>query len=89
MVETLVNTREKTHGKFENVASTSCFFKSIAMGCIDDNNIELTSIQQEGLDMIFSKIARILNGHPDFKDHWDDIAGYATLVGESLDATES
>ncbi|WP_257617167.1 hypothetical protein [Campylobacter pinnipediorum] len=35
--------------------------------------------------MIAHKIARILAGNPNYKDHWDDIAGYATLVSKELE----
>jgi hypothetical protein len=34
--------------------------------------------------MIVHKIGRIVNGNPDKVDHWDDIAGYATLVSDRL-----
>lgn len=40
--------------------------------------------QREALDMIASKIARILNGDPNYDDNWIDIAGYATLVAKRL-----
>jgi hypothetical protein len=40
--------------------------------------------QREALDMIAHKIARIINGDPDYADSWVDIAGYATLVSERL-----
>ncbi len=43
---------------------------------------KLTYEQRESLDMIAHKIGRILAGDPDFRDHWDDIAGYAKLVAE-------
>lgn len=38
--------------------------------------------KKEGLSMIAQKIARILNGDPEYKDNWHDIAGYAVLVEE-------
>ena len=41
-------------------------------------------IQQECIDMILHKIARIGTGDPNKVDHWDDIAGYATLVARYL-----
>jgi len=41
--------------------------------------------QQESLEMIVHKIARILNGRPDYADSWVDIAGYARLVSERLE----
>ncbi len=41
--------------------------------------------QREALDMNAHKVARILNGDPDYSDSWRDIAGYATLVADRLD----
>lgn len=35
--------------------------------------------QREALDMIQTKVSRILTGDANFADHWDDIAGYALL----------
>lgn len=44
--------------------------------------------QREALDMIAHKMARILNGDPDYADSWVDIAGYATLVANRLTNSE-
>lgn len=38
--------------------------------------------QRETLEMIAHKIARILNGDPNYHDSWHDIAGYATLSAD-------
>lgn len=40
--------------------------------------------QRESLIIIAHKIARILNGDPNYADSWHDIAGYATLVDNRL-----
>jgi hypothetical protein len=58
------------------------------------NVIRLTDIErrggtlpldhQEALDMIASKIARIVVGDYDHIDSWVDIAGYAKLVADRL-----
>jgi len=40
--------------------------------------------QWEALDMICSKISRIVNGDPDYDDSWVDIAGYAQLIVNRL-----
>ncbi len=40
--------------------------------------------QQEALEMICHKIARIVNGDPNYADSWVDIAGYAKLVADRL-----
>ena len=42
----------------------------------------LPPAQREALQMIASKIARILNGDPNYRDNWHDIQGYARLAEE-------
>jgi hypothetical protein len=44
----------------------------------------LAADQKEALAMIAHKIARILNGDPNYIDSWIDIAGYAQLVVNRL-----
>ena len=44
----------------------------------------LTTDKKEALEMIAHKIGRILNGDPEYKDSWVDIAGYATLIADTL-----
>lgn len=39
----------------------------------------LPAFQKEAIDMILTKVSRILCGDHDHVDHWDDIAGYAYL----------
>lgn len=50
------------------------------------NNLSADKI--EALEMIAHKIARIINGDPEYADSWDDIAGYATLVANRLKEKE-
>lgn len=40
----------------------------------------LDPVKRESLTVIAAKIARILNGDPEYDDNWRDIAGYATLA---------
>ncbi len=40
--------------------------------------------QKEALDMLASKISRLLTGDPNHGDSWHDIAGYAKLVEDRL-----
>jgi UDP-N-acetylmuramoylalanine-D-glutamate ligase len=80
---TLHNTlkdRQKTHGNFATHAEISQQLKAV----IWSYEVELSDMQNEALEMICHKIARILNGNADHKDHWHDIAGYAMLVEQSL-----
>lgn len=45
---------------------------------------QMTFVHMEAIEMIFHKIGRIGAGNPNFVDHWEDIAGYATLVAQRL-----
>ena len=45
---------------------------------------KLLSDQKEAMDMMAHKMARILNGDPDYIDSWHDIIGYARLVEQRL-----
>lgn len=40
----------------------------------------LDATKKEALILIQHKVARILNGDPNYRDNWHDIAGYAKLA---------
>ena len=44
------------------------------------NYDELPAPMKESLHMIASKMARIVNGDPEYLDNWHDIGGYAKLI---------
>ena len=46
---------------------------------------QMQAFQREALEMIQHKIARIINGDPNYADSWVDIAGYAQLVVNELE----
>lgn len=85
--EPLLQERQTTHGSFTKNAVISQELKTI----FDENlefrgaSTEVHSVHREALDMIALKLSRILSGHANFKDHWDDIAGYAKLASEVCD----
>ena len=80
----LLNERGKTHGDFSDHAGITQALKSAMQYHNRDGDAwaKLTDPQREALEMIVHKIGRILAGNPNFRDHWDDIAGYARLVAE-------
>ena len=78
--------RGKTHGDFKDHAETAQRLKSTLREQSKDWQIDFSHTQQEALEMICHKIARIVAGNPNFVDHWRDIAGYATLVADELEA---
>ena len=82
--------RAKTHGDFEETANIALGLKTELRRHIESRKEKhhhcLLNTQQESLEMICTKIARILSGDPNEPDHWRDIAGYAQLVVNSLDS---
>lgn len=87
-INKILEDRAKTHGPFAAHAYLSQSFKEVLVSGAG-NWDHLSSCQKESLEMIVHKIARILNGNPNVHDHWDDIAGYATLASKSISETEA
>ena len=82
-VNDILKERQSTHGEFSNVAKVAQNLKDVFYENVKGG---LSNIQAEAIEMIFHKIARIASGDASFKDHWDDIAGYAILASkENLD----
>ena len=82
-MKNILDEREKTHGPFMTVAAKAQHLKDTIRG--GKTWAEMDDIQREALEMIASKIGRILAGNYDEIDHWRDIAGYAELVVRELD----
>lgn len=82
-VDSTLSERGSRYGEFIDVSDTTQAIKDIMKG--GKNSGGLSSYQIEALDMIASKIARIVNGDPDYIDNWHDIAGYARLVEIELE----
>lgn len=79
-----LNERGKRYGTFQGHANVSQELKAVIARHLIDRNKTLYDDQQEALDMICHKIARIINGDADYADSWHDIAGYASLVDKRL-----
>ncbi len=77
-VESTLAEREQTHGSFDRYAEVVQELKDAT------KRPGLHVVQREALDMICSKVARIVVGNADEADHWHDIAGYAMLVEKWL-----
>lgn len=74
--------RGTRYGEFDEQANYAQDMKEILRR--SPNWAKMNNDQREGLDMIANKIARILNGDPNYADSWHDIAGYAQLVEKRL-----
>jgi len=79
--------REKQYGSFKDVSKIAQNLK-FAIEC-SRNWESLSADKREALQIIATKIARILNGDPDHIDSWHDIAGYAKLIEDELNKRSS
>ena len=77
----LTTERGKTHGSFlvnaDYAQRLRAFWRDSAQWD------RMLPEHREALDMIATKMSRILSGQSQFYDHWADIAGYAKLAEES------
>lgn len=83
-VDTILDARGNNYGAFLDNARITQRLKAVAHQFAGQNNKTFDADQAEALDMIFTKIGRILNGDSNHTDSWIDIAGYATLVADRL-----
>lgn len=74
--------RGETHGDYGEMAQLIQFLKT-NMRCGSSWG-RMNPMQQEALELIATKIGRIVCGDPGHRDHWDDIRGYAQLVLERI-----
>ncbi len=77
--------RGSRYGQFTDHAALSQKLKAVMIAHDSDNYDKMAPVQREALEMIAHKVARILNGDPDYADSWRDCAGYATLVADRLE----
>lgn len=82
-VELVLRDRETIHGLYHQQAALSEFLKDEMHRSSNWHRLEPT--QRQALDMIATKIGRILTGDPRCIDHWKDIQGYSRLVEKDLE----
>lgn len=77
--------RGKRYGTFVGHAEIAQQLKAVLRVYEAKRGCDLSPDQREALEMICHKMARIVNGDPDYADSWVDIAGYAKLVADRLE----
>ena len=83
-IEQTLAERQAQYGNFEDVAFvTENIMAILAQARVNGLN-DLPHTHRMALYMIASKMARIVNGDPDYSDNWHDIAGYAKLVENNI-----
>ena len=80
----VLDARAEQYGSFMQSSDTVIRIKGIMHNAVARNAVHLYPDQLQALDMIATKISRIVHGNPNHLDSWIDIAGYATLVADRL-----
>ena len=79
--ETLAD-RHKRYGRYGDVAITSQCLQAVMQSA--KNWDAMPADMRESLQMMASKMARVLNGDMECVDSWHDLQGYARLIEERL-----
>jgi len=87
-INAILDERGARYGTFTGHAEVTQGLKRFMATELAKRNKVLADDQWESLEMIAHKVGRIINGDPDYADSWDDIAGYAKLVGDRLNGLE-
>lgn len=81
-IQKTLASREGSHGSYK---ARSVIEQNIKRAMQDSPNWRsLPDDIRSSLEMIATKISRILMGDPEFHDSWHDIIGYAKLVEDRL-----
>ena len=88
MINEILDERGRRYGKFKDHAEIAQQLKGVIGAYEASRGCDLDPDQREALEMICHKIARIINGDPNYADSWVDIAGYAQLVADRLQGVE-
>ena len=83
-IEKILDKRAEQYGTFMRNADIAIKLKQVIHNAMVREDTQLYPDQLQALDMIVTKIGRILTGNPSHLDSWMDIAGYATLVSDRL-----
>lgn len=74
-----LNDRGEQYGSFKDMAALAVHLKGQL------HSPRMNAVQHEAIDLICTKLARIVTGNPHNRDSWHDIAGYASLVVAQMD----
>jgi hypothetical protein len=83
IIEQILKDRGSVYGDFGDNAAMAQDLKGLIKKW-QPTKYAMSIEQAEALDMISTKLSRIVTGDPSYPDNWDDIAGYATLIANRL-----
>lgn len=93
MISDIIEARDEKYGNFADQSVISqeiqnAIVKGYLMRGDGQSLGDIPAYMLEVLTMLSTKISRIVNGDPYYKDNWVDIAGYAQLVVNQLEKEE-
>lgn len=74
--------RGATHGDYTHMSGIIQSIKAVMRS--GESWARCSAAQREALELIATKIGRIVCGDPNHVDHWDDIIGYAKLARDRI-----
>lgn len=77
-IEATLAERGGRYGEFTDHAAICQALKGVVYGRAGWDRLQADA--KQSVEVIFDKIARMVNGDPEYDDNWRDIVGYATLV---------
>lgn len=83
-MESLTATIDARHKEYGDYTLQATVAQNIKRAILAHATAALTSQQRESLEMIATKISRIITGNPHNYDSWHDIAGYAQLIADQI-----
>lgn len=87
-IDNIMEERGNSYGDFGHQAMCAQTLKQILHGHAHRHGVGLSGEQKEALDMLCTKLSRIVNGDPDKVDSWRDVEGYAKLIADRLEKHE-
>ena len=82
----ILTERGDRYGRFVDHAKISQELKRLIYRQLDARKQDLDDDQLEALEMICHKVARIINGDPDYSDSWRDVAGSRRALVSTIPA---
>lgn len=84
----ILTDRGQKYGAYIEQAQTAQRLKRILADVVATRVTPIRSDAAESMQMICTKLSRLVHGDPEHLDSWDDIAGYARLVADRLRGVE-
>lgn len=76
----ILKERGDRYGDFNDNANIAQRLKDVIRSAVGWD--KLRDVHREGADMICSKLSRIVTASPEYRDNWDDIAGFAKITAD-------